>query len=334
MMLNHSSHLRIVLVALILSVFLSSVSTLGVSASLTTTADVSIMPPVHVALMVGETCYFYVNIYNVENLNAARFTITYNASTLQFSNIVQQSFFPAPPASNFGYQLDGSLGLLRVNLSLANPRASLSGNGTLVSLSFKVNQKPASCEVSAIDFSQVTLLDSSGQSIPYDSVAAMCFWGSIGSDPAGQGLVQAFTDKGGSAYALGERVTLYSQVTFGGDPVRNKLVAFEVVNPIDNTVTMGIAVTDQNGIATMSFKVPDISGSLGVWTAFSTVDLDQTPFWTTVNFNVQIVSPVGGYTHAVTSAKIAEPSAIYGAIIVLLTLSLVIFKPSRNRRRT
>jgi len=323
----------IVLVAVVLSVLLSSVSTPGVSASQATAANLSIMPPVHVARMIGESCDFYVDIYNVENLSTARFAIAYNASTLQFSNIVQQSFFPAPPASSFQYQLDGSLGLLKVNLTLANPRVPLSGNGTLVSLSFKVIQKPASCAVSTIDFSQVTLLDSSAQNISYDHVDAVCFWGSLGPDPPGQGLILAYTDKGGGSYTLGGTVTLFSQVTFDNDPVRNKLVAFQVINPIDNTLTMSVVMTDQNGVATMSFKVPEIGPSLGVWTAFSTVDLDQKTFWTTVNFQVLLVSTVGGYTYAVKSANIADPSAPYAVMLVLLALSLIVCKPRRGRGR-
>jgi hypothetical protein len=298
-----------------------------------TTAGVSITPPTHVANLVGEIIIAYVNIYNVENLSAAKFTIAYNASTLQFLQIAQQTFFPLPPASSFQYTADGSLGFLQVNISLAGSQTPLSGNGTLVYVSFKVIQKPTSCTVSTIVFSQVSLLDSSATPIPCDSVGAAYFWGLVGPDPPGQGLLNEYTNKLGGSFTLGETVYLFSRVTYGADPVRNKLVAFQVLNPTDNTITVFVAVTDQNGIAQMSFRVPDTSSSLGVWTVFSTVELDQVAIWNVVYFQVQLIT-VGGYTFSPkVAAEAASPLTPYMILLVLSMLASIVFKSRKRKQR-
>jgi len=293
-----------------------------------TSADMSITPPTHIARIIGEYTVFYVNIYNVENLSTARFTIVYNASVLQLSKVVQQSFFPPAPQSSFQYEAVGSL--LQVNLSLANSEAPLRGNGTLVYISFKVVQKPTSCIVSTIGFSQVSLLDSSAMPIPCDVVGAVCFWGYIGPDPPGDGLLVPYTNK--ETFMVGETVFLYSRVTYGGDPVRNKLVAFQVLNPTDNSLTMGVVMTDQNGIAVVSFKVPDVGSSIGIWTAFSTVDMDQEAFWGVVNFQVGLVSAVGGYSFTpIVVGKVLNPLAPYVVLLVLLTLVSIVCRPRRRK---
>jgi hypothetical protein len=183
-------------------------------------------------------------------------------------------------------------------------------------------------------FSQILLQDSSANPIPSDSVGAVCFWESIGPDPPGDGLLNVYTDKGGGWFTIGETVILFSQVTFNGDPVRNKLVAFQVLNPADNTVTISVAVTDQNGIASISFRVPEITPSLGVWTAFSTVELDQVAVFNTVNFQVRLVT-VGGFSF---SPKVAvtttNPLAAYTVLLIAFsTLASLVCKPGNRRRR-
>jgi hypothetical protein len=298
-----------------------------------TTAGMSITPPMHVAKMVGEIIAAYVNIFNVENLATAKFTIAYDASALQFLQVSQQSFFPPPPASSFQYAVDGSLGFLQVNISLAGSQTPLSGNGTLVCVSFKVIRKPTSCTVSTIVFSQVSLLDSSAMPIPCDSVGAVYFWGLVGPDPPGQGLIIGYTDKLGGFFTLGEIVYLFSRVTYNGDPVRNKLVAFQVLNPVDNTVTIFVTFTDQNGIAHMSFRVPETGTSLGVWTVFSTVEIDQVTLWIEVDFQVRLIT-VGGYTFSPkVAAEAVSPLTPYMILLVLSMFASVVFKPRKRKQK-
>jgi hypothetical protein len=299
-----------------------------------TTVCVSITPPLHVVQEVGESYVFYVNIYNVQNLKTSGFAIVYNASVLQFSEAVQMSFFPLPPTSSFQYQVDGSLGTLKVNISLTGSQLPLSGNGTLFRVTLKVIQKPPSCTVSTIVFSHVFLQDSLANPISCDSVGAVCFWGSIVSDPPGPGLLIEYTSRTGGSYKVGETVILFSQVTFNGDPVRNKLVSFQILNPIGNTVTISVAVTDQSGIAWMSFRVPEIGPSLGVWTAFSAVELDQITVFNVVNFQVGLVSAVGGFSFSQkVDVKTTNPLAYYPVLLVTFSTLGFLFWRNGNRRR-
>jgi len=320
------------LFAVLLPSFFGLIGSSNLATAGQTTVNISIAPPIYVAQGIGEDYNFSVDITNAQNLKAVRFTIIYNSSFLSFSQILQQSFFPPPPKSSFQYQAVGSLGFLKVNVSLASSQAPLSGNGTLVRVSFKVVKASTSCILSTIAFSQVTLLGSSGMSILCDSVGAICFWNSVGPDP-GPGLLSLYANK--NTFALGDTVILYSRVTFNGDPVPNKLVAFQVVDPLNNTVTLGESSTDQNGIASISFKVPQLNFSLGVWTAYSTVELDQQVYSGVVNFRVgNVIQPVGGYSFVLQTAdKPASPFPLYMALLALSALALVARKPRMRTLR-
>jgi len=318
-------------IASILIVLTSGGLVRGVNA-IERTAYVSITPPVYVAQTVGGNYDFYVDVYNVQNLDVARFTIAFNASTLQFLSVAPQSFFPSPPASSFRYETDESLGLLKVNISLAESQSPLSGNGVLARVSFKINQKPTSCIVSAIIFNQVTLLDSSATPISSDCVGGVCFWESIGPDPPGQGLIKEYTDRGGGFYMLGDTVLLFAQVTFAGDPVANKLVAFQVLDPSNTSAVIDVAFTDPNGIAVTSFGLPEIGSNIGTWTAFATVELDQVTYSDVIDFQVRPILTVGGYSFVVKSAgNSMNPLAPYSLASVTLTLGLVVCKARRRR---
>lgn len=314
---------------------------LGVYAA-QTNASVGITPPLQVAHMVGAYYAFCVNVYDVTNLWSSEFTIVYNASTLQFINVSQQSFFP-PSASSFWYKTNELLGFLSVNMSLVDLGAPLSGNGTLVFVCFKVIQKPESGLVSTVALRQVSLLDPSGTMIPCDSVGGVCFWGVIGPDPPGLGMIRAYTDRDGEPYSLGETVMLFAQVTYAGDPVPNKLVAFQVVNAANTTIVLGVGPTNPNGIALMSFRIPDVDSSLGVWTVFSTVEIDEVVYYGVASFHViPAVAPVGGYSFAITTvAKAANPQASYEVLLAsivlfteLLTTVSMVWRTRRHKRRS
>jgi hypothetical protein len=293
-----------------------------------------ISPPVYVAQKVGEYYDFDVNVLNVQNLNTIRFTVSFNASTLQFLNVTPQSFFPASPASSFQYQADISSGMLKVNMSLAKSQSPLSGNGILVRVFFKINQKPTSSIVSPITFTQVTLLDSSAKPIASDSVGGICFWKSIGPDPLGQGLIKEYTDRGGGSYRLGETVVLSANVTFAGYPVANKLVAFQVLNPANATIVIDVATTNTSGIATISFGLPDIYSNVGPWTAFANVELDQVTYSDVINFQVAPVLTVGGYSFVVKApGNPVNPVEPYTLVFLTMILGFVFCKPRRRKQQ-
>lgn len=298
------------------------------------TADLSVAPSVQVVNAIGEYYDLYVNIYNAESLHTATFTIQYNASVLQFYELVQQSFFPPPPASSFQYEVNGSAGFLTVNLSLVNLQASLSGNGTLVFVMLKLIQKPTSYIASEIFLSQVSLLDSSAQPISYDSAGAICFWGSTGSDPPGQGLLKEYT--GNSEFMLGETVYVSSKVTYAGAPIVNKLVAFQINEPSGQILTILEGITDKNGVATVSFKIPESSVSIGVWTVFSTVEIDQQVYWDIITLTRAPAAPmptVGGYSFSLTVGKAINPLPFYWVLAISFAFAAVVWRPIRRRQK-
>jgi hypothetical protein len=85
------------------------------------------------------------------------------------------------------------------------------------------------------------------------------------------------------AYAPQDLVILHALVTYNRWPVQNKLVEFEIhgpPNPIYNITLYRTAFTDENGIATIDFRVDwpcDDPETIvfGIWTVYAAVDLDQ-----------------------------------------------------------
>ena len=296
-----------------------------------TTASIGITPALHVARMIGEDYIFTVNIIGVNNLHALQFTIVFNASTLQFCSLTQGSFFPPSPASSLQYGTVGLSGLLTVNMSLANTQSPLSGNGTLISCVFAVIKKPSGSIVSTLVFSEAIMVDSSGNQISCDSNGGVCFWNSLVSDPPGQGLLIENSNR--DMFAPGDSVTLVSQVTYGGDPVRNKLVAFQILDPFSNTIIIGVVTTDQNGMASISFRLPEIGPTLGEWTAFSTVELDQAVYWDSITFQVNIPRTVGGSSFALAMRSRTDESVAYLAFFALSSLALIVRKSRPRFRR-
>ena len=79
-------------------------------------------------------------------------------------------------------------------------------------------------------------------------------------------------------------VVLHAKVTYNGDPVQNKPVAFQVFNEKGYVNFTKTAVTDENGVATVTFGIPwPCSGAedniFGIWTVVaSTTVRERTAF--------------------------------------------------------
>jgi hypothetical protein len=104
------------------------------------------------------------------------------------------------------------------------------------------------------------------------------------------------------AFAPQADVLLYAKVTYGGDAVPGKQVTFEVHNAKGDKITILQNYTDANGVATVSFRIPQTDVNLGGkdsaifgwWESIATVDLDGVPIndtmWYQVGWLVQVVS--------------------------------------------
>jgi hypothetical protein len=109
-------------------------------------------------------------------------------------------------------------------------------------------------------------------------------------DPYGGQGPNAHSD----AFGPQDLVILYAKVTFGGDRITNKLVAFEIRNALGQKVGLLQNYSDANGVATVSFRVPMtdlVAGQwdtsiFGWWTAIATADIDQVVVSDTMAFQV------------------------------------------------
>lgn len=105
----------------------------------------------------------------------------------------------------------------------------------------------------------------------------------------GKGLNQT-----SDAFQQQELVVLYALVTFGGDPITNKVVAFQVNGPpntLQNITIVAAAVTNASGIAKFAFRMPTAPINMeqiifGKWFALSTVDVDETVATDSLTFEV------------------------------------------------
>lgn len=93
------------------------------------------------------------------------------------------------------------------------------------------------------------------------------------------------------AFQPQELVELYASVAYNGEPRANCLVAFQVLNPLGETVTVNVSWTNDDGIAASSFRIPWPSEYLerkifGYWKAFATVNIAGQVFSDTLTFQV------------------------------------------------
>lgn len=96
------------------------------------------------------------------------------------------------------------------------------------------------------------------------------------------------------AFAPQEEVIFYAYVTYRDDPVPGKIVAFEAHGPLnryENLSFVATAVTNDEGIATTSFRVPWPNGHpkeaiFGVWNVIAVVDIAEISVNDTLSFQV------------------------------------------------
>lgn len=96
------------------------------------------------------------------------------------------------------------------------------------------------------------------------------------------------------AFAPQEKVILYAYVTYRDDPVPGKIVAFEVHGPLNRFQNLSFtrtAVTNDDGIANVSFRIPSPDGYreeavFGVWSVVGVVDIAEVAVNDTLSFLV------------------------------------------------
>ncbi|MBX5328795.1 MAG: hypothetical protein QHH18_05265 [Candidatus Bathyarchaeota archaeon] len=121
---------------------------------------------------------------------------------------------------------------------------------------------------------------------------------------SGERKIDVFTDKApfdgrglnqsSDAYQPQELLILYALVTYNENPLSNKLVGFQVRNPINafqNITITGTCASNESGIATFLFRIPWPSENgeeiiFGVWSVIATVDIAGSMVLDTLTFKV------------------------------------------------
>ena len=92
------------------------------------------------------------------------------------------------------------------------------------------------------------------------------------------------------AFGLGEDVQIYALATYNGDPLENILVAFEISgpkNPVENITCHRAVSTNETGIATVSFRVPNLKETaFGEWTVVGNAKIANLTVKDSVKFKV------------------------------------------------
>jgi hypothetical protein len=127
--------------------------------------------------------------------------------------------------------------------------------------------------------------------------------------------VDVFTERGGigplgtypfgwsDAYGPQEEVCTYAKVTYNGEPVENKPVGFEMIDPNGTSHDFRVAFTGPDGIATVCFRIPwegsNAEDLFGNWSIVGTVDIAEITLSDTVKFRL-------GYIIEITQVKTVD----------------------------
>jgi hypothetical protein len=102
------------------------------------------------------------------------------------------------------------------------------------------------------------------------------------------------TNERSDAFQPQELVILFANVTYNEYPLANKLVAFQINNPVNaikNFTIVGVSVSNESGVAQFSFRIPgsleDLEQTIfGEWSSVATVDIAEQVVNDTLTFNV------------------------------------------------
>ena len=300
---------------------------------------ITITPPIQICSVVGKTFLETVSISTSEAVNSLQFVITYNSSLLDIGPVSQGTFFPQQfPPTQFVFENNPTAGTINISMSLVNPQ-TMTGNGTLATVIFEAIKDPQTLAYSPIRLDNISILNSAHQSIPYTNTGAMYFWKYVTPPPSQSTarVVDLYTQRSGigqdvygGEFAAGSVVILSALATYNNFSIQHLPVAFQVLDDQNQTVAILVDMTDENGVATVQFRIPSNIRSEGTWIAVASVDISCTIVVDITSFMVFLPSVIGGYT--ISTPKRADPTPIYVTILAALAAT-VAFGRRRPRRR-
>lgn len=308
------------------------------SASPPSLCNLSPDPPIHIGKWQGENFDVEIDVADVENLAKFELTIAFNTSLLHVQNVRRGYLVPLDAV--FDFEVDEQTGQITINSSILEVHEPISGDGSLTKLSFEVIGSLSSGG-SPISFQQIKLYDQDSEEIDYRHVSAVFFWRSVEPwIPDEYRYEDVYTQKGGEGlgesggdFCYGELVELEAYVTYNSWPQQSLLVAFQVLNPDNETLLVFVTETNQSGYAETSFRIPENRDSIGLWTVIATVDIACTVVWDTLTFQVE--SCVGGRTVQVKT-NLYQILAVYLIVlgVAVATLRTRRLLPHKRKRLT
>ena len=301
-----------------------------------------VTPTTYIATALGETFTIDINISNVDNLRAFEFKLSYNTTLLDTLEVDQGSFFPPPPSVSIAkLEADETAGLVWVSISLSNFETPKSGGGTLAVITFiaAFESSSHSGTYSVLDLHDTMLYDGNMASITHNSIDGLYFWQTPLDDPPGAGLLlDLITQRGGigpnetdGTFILEEIVELSAHLTSNGEPIQQKAVAFEVLNPKNEVVLNRVTLTDENGYAIISFRIPAPLENIGIWTVFASASVSDSVVWDWLTFTVQSLPAVGGQMTLIPKdTESALQNDVYLTILVATVLLAIIINETKR----
>jgi hypothetical protein len=226
------------------------------------------------------------------HLVGLEFKLAYNTTLLQVKSVTEGPFLQGYGETWFVTHVEYDYAYILVlfyPINLTNPTAWPQGGGVLATIKFQgiyAEQFPWT-GTSPLALTDVKLSDERAQAIQYDPSIDGLY--TIKGFILGRQLdvytqyPDGFNGKGpnepSDAFAPQDLVDLYAYLTYNQDPIQNKLVSFEVHSPYDDHIIYLTAITDTNGYAHVSFRIPwpcpawPEDQIFGIWKVYGTADV-------------------------------------------------------------
>jgi hypothetical protein len=122
------------------------------------------------------------------------------------------------------------------------------------------------------------------------------------------------------AYTIDEEVSLFANVTYNGGELQSRLVAWEVYDPHGNIVLTRTTMTDENGTATLDFRILTVcmnaSYAVGTWWVIAKTSVGEVIINDTLCFKVYYLIAPGNTGVGSPIIVILTPSVPRGGMAV------------------
>jgi hypothetical protein len=255
--------------------------------------------------------------------------VYYNGSVIDFAGAVEGPFLPSFEGVNGTFFLVvPQVDYVHLAGLFLGDRTPPSGSGVLATLTFNCTDLPLSPDVEWSDLilSDVKLGAIDLSLIPLDSVTDGYYEGYIitgrnidvvTEHERWPGYWTPYIGEGpgecADAYAPQENVTIFANLTYNLAPIAAKAVAFEIRSPYGDIVFTRQTVTDLDGMANMTFRIPwpDIDPEsivFGTWTVLAKASVAEVSVNDTVCFEVGWI--VSGCPTLITPDPVVRGSTV------------------------